>query len=248
MNKKTAIVTGASRGIGASIAKRLAKDGHNVVLNCKSSESEQKFLVPLKKTCEDFGVSCKSFVCDVSDFEQCEKMVEFVKENFSSIDFLINNAGITKDCLLARMQPQDFDTVLNVNLKGVFNLTKLVSKTMVRQKSGRIVNVSSVVGLKGNIGQFNYAGAKAAIVGMTKSAAKELGKKGILVNAVAPGFVKTQMTEKLDEAFKEKIKQNIVLKRFAEVEDVSGVVSFLCGKDSSYITGQVIVVDGLLLI
>lgn len=241
--KKTAIVTGASRGIGASIAKRLAKDGHNLVLNCKTKKSEQQFLVPLKKELESFGVGCQTFVCDVSDFNQCEKMVEFAKENFSSIDFLINNAGITKDSLIARMEPEDFDIVFRVNLKGIFNLTKLVAKTMVRQKSGRIVNISSVVGLKGNIGQFNYSGAKAAIVGMTKSAAKELGKKGILVNAVAPGFIKTQMTNDLDETFKEKIKQNIVLKRFGDVEDVSGVVSFLCGKDSSYITGQVIVVD-----
>ncbi len=247
-NKKTAIVTGASRGIGAFIAKRLAKDGYNILINCKTKTSKEQFADDLKKECESLGVLAEVFVADVSKYEECENMLLFAKEKFKTIDFLINNAGITKDCLITRMESYDFDLVCDVNLKSVFNMTKLVSGVMLRQRSGRIINVSSIVGLKGNAGQFNYAATKAGIIGMTKSAAKELGKRGILVNAIAPGFIETEMTDKLKDEVKEKIKERIVLKRFGNGEEVAGVVSFLCSKDSKYITGQVIVVDGCLLI
>ena len=246
--KKTALITGASRGIGAAIAIRLSKDGFNVLINCSSEKSLKEYGVNLKKRCEKEGAKAEVFACDVSKYEECEEMIRFTKEKFGRVDCLINNAGITKDTLLARMEPEDFEIVSNVNFKGVFNTIKTVSPVMTRQKSGRIVNISSIVGIRGNVGQFNYCATKAGVIGMTKAAAKELGRKNILVNAVAPGFITTEMTEKIDEAFKEKIKENIVLKRFGKAEEVAGVVSFLCGEDSSYITGQVFVVDGLLLI
>ena len=245
--KKTAIITGASKGIGAVISKKLAASGFNLVLNCSKETSLEK-LEAVKKKCEEFGSTVFCFVADVSKYEECEKMVEFTKEKFKTIDALINNAGIKKDGLLVRMSCEDFDRVCEVNLKGVFNMTKLVANHMLRQRSGRIVNVSSVVGVKGNAGQFNYCATKAGIIGMTKSAAKEFGKRGVLVNAVAPGFVETEMTEELGEELKQKIKDKIVLSRFAKPEEIAGVVAFLCGKDSSYITGQVILVDGCLLI
>lgn len=246
--KSVCLITGSSRGIGAEIAKRFAKEQRNLILNCSNEKTREQFLTPLKKECESYGVRVCDFVADVSKFEECEAMIKFAISEFKRIDFLINNAGITKDSLIARMQPSDFDSVCDVNLKGVFNMTKLVSSVMSKQKSGRIVNISSVVGVKGNAGQFNYAATKAGIIGMTKSAAKELGKRGILVNAVAPGFIETDMTDKINENFKEQIKDRIVLKRFGKAQEVAAVVSFLCSKDSSYITGQVIVVDGCLLI
>ena len=246
--RKVALITGASKGIGAEIAKRLAKDGYNLILTCSSKSSLNKDLKSVEKECHAFGaeVFCSGF--DVSKYEECEKFVENAKDRFKRVDFLINNAGITKDSLLARMEPKDFEEVYSVNLRGVFNMTKLVSKIMLRQRSGRIVNISSVVGLKGNAGQFNYSACKAGVIGMTKSAAKEFGKRGILVNAVAPGFIETAMTEGIEDSAKDKIKDRIVLKRFGKVKEVASVVSFLCGEDSSYITGQVIVVDGCLLI
>ncbi len=246
--KKTALITGASRGIGAAIAKRLAKDGFNVLINCSSEKSLNEYGKVLQKICEEEGVRAEVFACDVSKYEECEEMFRFTKEKFGRVDCLINNAGITKDTLLARMEPEDFEAVSNVNFKGVFNTTKLASAIMARQKSGRIVNISSVVGLKGNVGQFNYCATKAGVIGMTKAAAKELGRRNVLVNAVAPGFITTEMTEKIDEGFKEKVKESIVLKRFGKAEEVAGVVSFLCSEDASYITGQIFVVDGLLLI
>lgn len=246
--KRVYLITGSSRGIGAAIAKRFAKEKGILILNCSNEKTKEKFLEPLKKECESYGAKVCNFVADVSKFEECEAMVKFAVSKFKRIDFLINNAGITKDGLIARMEPEDFDAVCDVNLKGVFNMTKLVSNVMIKQKSGRIVNISSIVGIKGNAGQFNYAATKAGIIGMTKSAAKELGKRGILVNAVAPGFIETEMTNKLNESFKEQIKDRIVLKRFGTAEEVAAVVGFLCGEDSSYITGQVIVVDGCLLI
>lgn len=244
---KVALIVGASRGIGAAIAKRLAKDGFNVLINC-SKESSLSLANEVKRECESFGVSAFCFAADVSKYEECEAMVNFAKLNFGRIDCLINNAGIAKDGLVVRMPLQDFDRVLDVNVKGVFNTIKLVGAIMVRQRSGRIVNMSSVVGIRGNAGQVNYSATKAAVIGITKSAAKELGARGILVNAVAPGFIETDMTANIKQELKEKIKQNIVLKRFGLASEVAGVVSFLCSEDGAYITGQTLVVDGCLII
>ena len=202
MEKKVAFITGASKGIGAATAKRLAKDGFNLVLSCSNINSLEKDLVPIEKECENFGAKVLSVAFDVSSYDACKEAVLKAKEAFKRFDILVNNAGITKDNLLVRMEPEDFDKVVSVNLKGVFNITKLVSAIMIKQKSGRIVNISSVVGIKGNAGQFNYCACKAGVIGMTKSLAKELGKRGILVNAVAPGFIKTDMTKKIDETYK----------------------------------------------
>lgn len=244
---RVALIVGASRGIGAAIAKRLARDGFSVLINC-SKESSLGLANKVKIECESFGVKALCFAADVSKYNECEEMVNFAQLNFGRIDCLINNAGITKDGLVVRMPLQDFDRVLDVNVKGVFNTIKLVGAIMVRQRSGRIVNMSSVVGLRGNAGQVNYSATKAAVIGITKSAAKELGARGILVNAVAPGFIDTDMTANIKQELKEKIKQNIVLKRFGLAREVAGVVSFLCGEDGSYITGQTLVVDGCLII
>lgn len=245
---KLAVVTGASSGIGAAIAVRLASDGFNLALNCHSQSSKTKAQVEVAKKCEAFGVKTGLFVADVSNFEQCKKMVDEIKAQFGAIHCLINNAGTTRDGLLARMSEADFDFVTQVNYKSVFNLCRLVGKEMMLQKNGRIVNITSVVGLNGNVGQFNYCAAKAGVVGMTKALAKELGRFKVLVNAVAPGFVETKMTENLPQNFKDRVIQQISLRRFAKPQEIAGVVSFLCGVDSSYINGQVLVVDGSLAI
>ena len=247
-SKKNALITGSSRGIGAAVAKRLAKDGFNVAINCSSENSAKEKGSLVVKDCEGFGVEAECFVADVSKYEECSKMVDCVKEKFGFIDVLVNNAGILRDGLLVRMSEENFDLVTQINYKSVFNMTKLVGTLMMRQKSGRIVNISSVAGISGNIGQFNYSASKAGIIGMTKTAAKELGLRGVLVNAVAPGFIETDMTQGLDEDLKEKVKTQISIKRLGKPQEVAGVVSFLCGPDSSYINGQVIVVDGCLAI
>lgn len=243
---KTALITGASRGLGAAIAKRLAKDGFNIAINCRNENSMENGGNLVAKECRKYGVLAECFVADVSQYDQCESMTTEVKKKFGSIDCLINNAGITKDGLLVRMSEEAFDAVTSVNYKGVFNMTKLVGAVMMRQKSGRIVNVSSVAGVNGNVGQFNYSASKAGIIGMTKTAAKELGARGILVNAIAPGFIETDMTDALADHLKDEVKKHISIKRFGRSDEVAGVVSFLCGKDASYISGQVIVVDGCL--
>ena len=243
---KTALITGASRGLGAAVARRLAKDGFNIAINCHSENSMENGGILVAEECRKFGVLAECFVADVSKYDQCESIIVGVKEKFGSIDCLVNNAGITKDGLLVRMSEEAFDAVTNVNYKGVFNMTKLVGSVMMRQKSGRIVNVSSVAGVNGNAGQFNYAASKAGIIGMTKTAAKELGPRGILVNAIAPGFIETDMTDALPDNLKEEVKRRISIKRFGKPEEVAGVVSFLCGQDASYISGQVIVIDGCL--
>ncbi len=247
-SRKTALVTGSSRGIGAAIAKRLAKDGFNVAVNCSSESSANDQGSLVVKECKTFGIEAECFVADVSKYDQCSNMVDSIIKKFGSIDVLVNNAGIIRDSLLIRMSEENFDLVTQINYKSVFNMTKLVGKLMMKQKSGRIVNVSSVAGISGNIGQFNYSASKAGIIGMTKTAAKELGLRGILVNAVAPGFIETDMTNGLSEDLKEKIKAQISIKRIGDPSEVAGVVSFLCGPDSSYINGQVIVVDGCLAI
>lgn len=243
---KTALITGASRGLGAAMAKRLAEDGFNIAINCYNENELENGGTEVADYCRKLGIEAELFLGDVSSYADCERMVKDVKEHFGSIDVLVNNAGITKDGLLVRMGESDFDAVTNVNYKSVFNMTKLVGAVMMRQRSGRIINVSSVAGVNGNAGQFNYSASKAGIIGMTKSAAKELGSRGINVNAIAPGFINTAMTASLPDEYKQAILKQISLKRYGEPEEVAGVVSFLAGKDSAYISGQVIVIDGCL--
>ena len=241
---KTALITGASQGIGACIAIRLAQDGFQIAINCRSEQEVENGGLQVKKACEDLGVKAECVIADVSSFEQCASMVKEVKSIFGSIDVLVNNAGITKDGLIARMSEEQFDVVTNVNYKSVFNMTRHVAPIMMKQRCGRIVNVSSVAGLYGNAGQFNYSASKAGIVGMTMSAAKELGSRNITVNAIAPGFIQTPMTDVLDEKVKENILSQIALRRFGKTQEVASTVSFLVSEDASYITAQTIVIDG----
>ncbi len=238
----TAVITGSARGIGAAIALRLAQDGYDIALNDISEAMFENNDIMDRIRAE--GVVCEKFIADVSNYEQTEQMIKDIKSRFVTIDVLVNNAGITRDGLLARMSEENFDSVIAVNQKSVFNMTKHVTAVMMKQRSGRIINLSSVAGLYGNAGQFNYSASKAAIIGMTKTIAKELGSRGITCNAVAPGFIKTPMTDKLTDAQKEKILQLIAMRRYGTVEEIAGVVSFLASKDSSYVTGQVIEISG----
>lgn len=244
---KVALITGASQGLGACMAKRLAKDGFNIAVNCRGEQEVENGGKQTAEACREFGVEAECFICDVSDFSACEAMVKAVKERFGSIDVLVNNAGITKDGLVARMSEEQFDAVTNVNYKSVFNMTRHVSGVMIRQKSGRIINISSVAGLYGNAGQFNYSAAKAGIVGMTLTTAKELGSRNITCNAVAPGFIDTPMTEVLPDKVKQACIDAVSLKRFGKPEEIAGAVSFLASDDASYISGQVLVVDGAMM-
>lgn len=241
LKNKCAIVTGASRGIGKAIAKKLASLGANIVLNYRSNEDEA---LKVEQELLDMGVEVFLYRCDISDSKAVEKMIKAAKEKFGAIDIMINNAGINKDSLILRMKDEDFDSVIDVNLKGVFNCLRGITPVMIRQKFGKIVNLSSVIGIIGNAGQVNYAASKAGVIGMTKSLAKEIGSRGITVNAVAPGFITTDMTESLTEKVKEEAKKNIPLKRLGKPEDVANIVAFLVSEDASYITGQVINVDG----
>lgn len=241
---KTAIITGSGRGIGAAIAKRLAKDGFDIVINEVSQEALDTYGAETVEACRALGVKCESYAADVSDYAQCEEMVKWVKDTFGSIDVLVNNAGITRDGLMGLMSEDTYDLVIRVNQKSVFNMTKLVSKVMLRQKSGHIVNLASVAGLYGNPGQMNYSASKGAIIAMTKTTAKELGSRGITCNAVAPGFIQTPMTDKLTEEQRNAMLAQIAMKRYGQPEEIAGVVSFLCSEDSSYVTGQVIEISG----
>lgn len=241
---KVAFITGATRGIGRQIAITLAKEGFDIAINYRK---ENEDLIETKKLVEAQNVKCFTVQGDVSSFEDSERMVKDIIEEFNHIDILVNNAGITKDMLLMRMKKEDFESVIGVNLVGTFNITKNVIPYMMKNRSGRIINVSSVVGISGNAGQTNYSASKAGIIGFTKSLAKEVGSRNILVNAVAPGFIETQMTDVLKEEVKEEISKTIPLKRMGTVEDVANVVKFLASKDSSYITGQVINIDGGML-
>ena len=242
---KCALITGATRGIGKQIAITLAKQGYNIALNYRKENEE---LENTKKEIEKIGVQVLAVKGDVANFENCENFVKQVIERFGQIDVLVNNAGITKDMLLMRMKKEDFEQVIDTNLVGTFNVTKNVVPYMMKARSGRIINISSVVGISGNAGQTNYSASKAGIIGFTKSLAKEIASRNILVNAVAPGFIETNMTDVLKDDVKQEIAKNIPLKRMGTTQDVANVVKFLASDDSSYITGQVINVDGGMLL
>lgn len=237
-----AVITGSARGIGAAIALRLAEDGFDIALNDISEKSFENNDIMDKIRAK--GVKCEKFIADVSNAAQVEETVKAIKDCFGSIDVLVNNAGITRDGLLARMSEENYDLVIAVNQKSVYNMMRYVVPVMMKQRSGKIINMSSVAGLHGNAGQFNYSASKAAIIGMTKSAAKELGSRGINVNAIAPGFISTPMTDALTDEQKKAIFDMIAMKRYGSVEEIAGVASFLAGKDSSYVTGQVIEISG----
>ena len=242
---KVALITGAARGIGKEVAKKFAKNGYNVVINYVSSKTDTE---KLKKEFEDLGVKVLLVKADVSNQEEAEDLVNQTINTFGKIDVLVNNAGITKDNLLMRMSEEDFEKVININLKGTFLVTKYAIKYMMKKRCGSIVNLASVVGVAGNAGQCNYAASKAGIIGFTKSIAKELASRNILANCVAPGYIATDMTNGLSDAVKESINNQIPLKRVGMPEEVAKAVYFLAGEENSYITGQVINVDGGMLI
>jgi 3-oxoacyl-[acyl-carrier protein] reductase len=238
---KTAIVTGGARGIGKSIAMTLAAEGANIVINyTRSSKEAEEVVEEVKK----LGVSALAIKADVSNNDEIENLVKEVLNQFGSIDILVNNAGITRDNLLIRMSEEDFQAVIDINLKGAFICTKHVSKVMMKQRTGKIINIASVVGVMGNAGQSNYAASKAGLIGFTKSIAKELAKRNINVNAVAPGYIETDMTATLPEKVREAFMINIPMARGGSPQDVANVVLFLSSKYSDYITGQVINIDG----
>lgn len=239
--KQTAIVTGGSRGIGRDVAVRLAKDGMNLVINYRGNSAAAE---ETERLCRELGAEVLLVQGDVSRAEDCEKLAAQAKEAFGRVDVLVNNAGITRDGLLARMTEEDFRAVLDVNLVGPWNMMKAVNRIMMKQRYGRIVNLSSVTGLMGNMGQTNYAAAKAGILGMTKSYAREVASRGITVNAVAPGFIDTDMTEAMPEGAKDKIITGIPMGRTGKPEDVAEAVAFLASEQAGYITGEVLRVDG----
>lgn len=238
---KSALVTGASRGIGRSIALELAKQGANVAVNFAGSEAKAQSVV---EEIEHLGVKSFKVQADVANEDQVKAMVKEVANEFGSLDILVNNAGVTRDNLLMRMKETEFDQVINTNLKGVFQCTKAVSRQMMKQKYGRIVNVASIVGVSGNPGQANYVAAKAGVIGLTKSTAKEFASRNILVNAVAPGFISTDMTDALTDEQRESMLALIPLAKLGTPEEVAKVVRFLASDDASYITGQTIHIDG----
>ena len=241
---KTAIITGASRGIGKGIAKVFAKHGANVAFTYSSSvESAQTLETELNA----IGIKAKGYQSNAADFNEAQTFVDAVLAEFGTVDILVNNAGITKDNLLMRMSEDDFDKVINVNLKSVFNMTKAIQKTFLKQRSGSIINMSSVVGVKGNAGQTNYAASKAGVIGFTKSVALELGSRNIRCNAIAPGFIETEMTAKLNDDVVQGWRDGIPLKRGGTCEDVANVCVFLASELSAYVTGQVLNVDGGML-
>ena len=240
---KVALITGGTRGIGKAIAKKFAENGYDLVINYVSENTD---LENLKK-----DINSKNEIlfvrANVGDFTSCEELIKKAIEKFGKIDVLVNNAGITRDNLIMRMKEEEFDKVINTNLKGTFNVTKNVIPYMMKKRSGKIVNISSVVGVSGNAGQCNYAASKAGIIGFTKSIAKELASRNILANCVAPGFIDTDMTEVLSDSVKENINSQIPLKRMGTAEEIAKAVYFLAGEDNTYITGQVLNIDGGML-
>lgn len=242
--QRVALVTGASRGIGAAIARVLASKGYAVAINHSGEHSAAPAQELANQLAAEYEVPAKRFMADVSRFDAAKDLMKAVKDEFGRIDVCVNNAGITQDGLLVRMKEGAFDRVIEVNLKGTFNCMRHVAMIMMKQRYGRIINISSVVGLEGNAGQVNYAASKAGIVGMTKSAAKELGARGITVNAVAPGFIQTEMTKVLGEETTEEIKNRIAVGELGLAEDVAYAVAFLASPEARYITGQVLPVDG----
>jgi len=244
LENKSAIITGATRGIGRGIAMEFAKHGANIAFTYSSSVDAAN---ALELELKAFGVNAKGYQSNAANFDAAQELAKNVLEDFGSIDVLVNNAGITKDNLLLRMSEQDFDQVIEVNLKSVFNLTKAVIRPMMKQRAGSIINMSSVVGLKGNAGQTNYAASKAGIVGFSKSVALELGSRNIRSNVIAPGFIETEMTDKLDAATVQSWRDGIPLKRGGTPEDIANACVFLASDMSSYITGQTLSVDGGML-
>ena len=241
LKNKVALVTGAGRGIGKEIAKTLASCGAFVIVNYNSSPDAAEQTV--KEIIKQGGMAAP-VQCDVSDFDACGKMMEMIINNYGHLDILVNNAGITRDGLIMKMSEEDFSRVVDINLKGTFNCIRHVSRMMLKQRSGRIISLSSVVGLRGNAGQANYAASKAGIIGLTKSAAKELASRGITVNAIAPGFIKTDMTDVLSDKVKENIAASIPMGSMGTTEDVAKAAAFLASDGARYITGQVLRVDG----
>ena len=241
LENKVALITGAGRGIGRAIAVALAKEGAQVIINYNGSE---KKALEVKQLIEEQGGKAVTCQCDVSDFTACEKMIRDVVAEFRHLDILVNNAGITRDGLIMKMKEEDFDAVLNINLKGTFNTIRHSARQMLKQRSGKIINISSVSGILGNPGQANYAASKAGVIGLTKTMARELGSRGITVNAIAPGFVDTEMTEVLGDSVKEAACRQIILGRFGKPEDIANTAVFLASEKADYITGQVISVDG----
>ena len=241
LTDKIAVVTGASRGIGREIAKTLASKGAVVIVNYNGSTAKAEEVV---KEIEEAGGRAEAMQCNVSDFESAGEMLSAVVKKYGRVDILVNNAGNTRDGLLMKMTEADFDAVMDTNLKGAFNCMQHVSRQMLKQRSGRIINMASVVGLMGNAGQANYGASKAGLIGMTKCVARELASRGITCNAVAPGFIVTEMTDVLSDAVKEAMVAQIPLKKFGTTQDVAKTVAFLASDDASYITGQVISVDG----
>ena len=239
MERKTAFISGASRGIGEAIAITLSKE-YDVIINYANSEAGAKAV--LAKL--DPSGKHKMMQCDVANEQDVQEMMDTIVKEYGHLDVVVNNAGITKDNLLLRMREEDFDDVIRINLKGTYNCIRHVARIMMKQRHGKIVNMASVVGLCGNIGQVNYAASKGGVIAMTKAVAKELAPRGINVNAVAPGFIQTAMTDTLSEDVQANAKNNIPMKKFGSVQDVANVVKFLCSEDSDYITGQVIAVDG----
>lgn len=241
LENKVALVTGASKGIGREIAMTLAKEGASVIINYNGSRERAE---EVKNSIESEGGKAFLYPCDVSDFQSCEAMAKDIVKTHGRLDILVNNAGITRDNLIMKMKEEDFDAVLNVNLKGTFNTIRHFSRQMLKQKSGKIINISSVSGILGNAGQANYAASKAGVIGLTKTMARELCSRGITVNAVAPGFVETEMTEVLSENIKEAACKQIPLGRFGKPSEIAAMVAFLASEKADYITGQVISVDG----
>lgn len=238
---KVALVTGASRGIGKAIACKLAREGAKVIINYNGSKEKAE---AVKSEIEAAGGQAEVYQCDVSDYTACETFIQTVIKEEGSLDILVNNAGITKDGLLMKMSEEDFDKVLDTNLKGAFNTIRFASRQMLKQKSGRIINMSSVVGVIGNAGQANYAASKAGVIGLTKAAARELASRGITVNTIAPGFIETDMTDVLSDKVKEASEAQIPLGHFGKPEDVAAAAAFLASEEAGYITGQVLHVDG----